>query len=269
MNDIAGQWWPSTEAPCAGDFEDVVYAAFGPSLTHMMVVAFERHLEPIESLDPSVRRFFNELRERDGHLPIMLPLLAVASVGALFIRSPEERENPRYQSVVENQDLLHNARRSFGWFVEGALNAFGFREEILAEYLTRHWKPYGQGTWPPPGIGYTRQPPGGGRFISKDTSIDADTIQTGTSHNDFLDFWRSLRDYPSLIGAHLVQMRELQRYVQALEQALGNVQEDIRACELNDPEQAELKLRQAVNMVSDAFDMVREAQDIIVRNFPT
>jgi len=64
-------------------------------------------------------------------------------------------------------------------------------------------------------------------------------------------------------------MRELQLYVKALESALENVNYDINECALDDPEQVESESRRAVAMVSDAFEMIREAQRIIVRQFPT
>ncbi len=264
MSKSDGQWWPTNEVRSATGFEDVVYAAMGPALTHRLVDAFDRFLESEETLHPKVRHFFLELRERDGHMPAMLPILAVASVGALIARSPEERNNPRYRSVLENEQLLHVARRTFGHFVEGALDAFGFHEEILAEYLLRHWQPYGRGIWPPPGIAYLRQPPD-----DIDTESTHSSISSDVSLGDVLGFWRSLRDYPSLVGAHLVQMTDLRRYAEALRDSLENLELDIRECGLSDPERSASELRRAVALVEDALRMVHEAQHIIARHFPT
>lgn len=87
--------------------------------------------------------------------------------------------------------------------------------------------------------------------------------------SDPLAFWRSLREYPSLIGAHLVDMSELRRYEEALVAGLENVRRDIEEVDIEDPERAETELRRAVEKVVEAVRLIDEAQRMIVRRFST
>jgi len=90
------------------------------------------------------------------------------------------------------------------------------------------------------------------------------------SNSDPLAFWQSLRSYPSLIGAHLVELRELSRYESALIDGLGNLDADLDDWPpLADRDFAESELRRAVEMVTEARKMIEEAQCIIVDHFST
>jgi len=72
-----------------------------------------------------------------------------------------------------------------------------------------------------------------------------------------------------LIGAHLVELRELSRYESALIDALGNLEVDLNNLPPENRDLAERELRRAVEMVTEARKMIKEAQYIIVEHFPT
>jgi len=87
--------------------------------------------------------------------------------------------------------------------------------------------------------------------------------------SDPLAFWQSLRSYPSLIGAHLVELRELSRYESALIDALRNLEVDLNNLPPENRDLAESELRRAVEMVTEARKMIYDAQYIIVEHFST
>lgn len=254
------RWWPITEDQVAWRAGALCYAALGPHLTHRLLATLED--TPDHTIeDPTVILLREQLREVDGRPPTMLLLLASAMAvlqKALFGEPiPPRAEDDRYGPLLDKRD---EAYKFLGDLTIQAVQQFGWNERAFLEYCQGEWSFVMEPSWPPAGAAYTRQPP------------HATPVRRAPS--DF-DFWHSLRPDPSLIGAHLVRLEDLTRYVAELEAALANARRDVQAEDGFEPQSAAetgetvRHLTEAVAQIRRAEQLIRQAQDVIVRVFPT
>ncbi len=261
MSEISdNKWWPAEDVGSAFRSEEVAYAALGPVLTRRLLDEYDRLIAGDSSLDPEVHDFFEALRTCDGRRPEMLFLLAAAAIAVAESAGFLDHESPQAE-LLGNDSLKSDTYKFLGSFVVEAIRTFGFTEETFLEYVSRDHSHFGEGIWPPPGAAYTRRPPA---RVEPPLGKSLDE-----NESDPLAFWQSLRDYPSLIGAHLVELDDLYRYESALREALDNVDRDLNDANIADSEAARAELERAVEMVSKANRMIAEAQELIVGRFST
>lgn len=271
MNDDHAEprWFPADRHTISAMRDaDTVYAVLGPVTSLRLVALHNAAKESGIAVDDDVSRLMEDLESRVGTLPSMLSLLALsAALSHNMMSSGELRTmEQRHPTVPYPWGLLDrhsgDVVKLFGWQVVEMLQKFGFTPDTFTEYLEREWRHYGEGEWPPATAAYTVRAP---ESVSRPVAAPPST--------DPLYWWRDLWEYfghPTMIGAHLADMRILDEYVDALRLALGNAGIDAHnpgtGC---GPEDAEERLRAAVDQIARARDDIREAQDLIVTVFPT
>jgi len=255
------RWWPidgdgSTQFRTA----DLCYAALGPHLTHRLIAALED--TPDHTIDdPQVIRFRERLQDVDGRPPVMLILLASAMAvveKALFnglARGREEDE--RYGALLRHYTETY---KHLGSLTVEAVQRFGWNERTFLEYCEEQTAIMMGTSWPPAGAAHTRRPP--------------HATPARRAPSDF-DAWHSISPEPSLIGAHLVNLVDLTRYVADLEIALMNAPRDLQATDgvespgSTETDDAVRRLTEAVMQIRHAEQLIRRAQDVISEIFPT
>lgn len=255
------QWWPINPYPHPMRSADVTYAAIGPSLTNQIVRLFDEFKQSGAEFNEEIEMFFEELRSCDGRPPEMLHLMA-ASVAAVSERLwPGGAFDGIASELVQNSTLMNEAFKLFGSFVVDAAQTFDMSPSDLLEYITTQREFYGESVWPPRNRYYTQEPSGNDvvQFRSSD----------GESTQDLLAFWLSLRSYPSLVGAHLVDISDLERYRDELRRGLANLEDDLQLIDKDERVDAKRDLIDAVDMVSDAVRLIRQAQEMFVHRFST
>lgn len=157
MNHDSDKWWPTGDPQQPLRQADMVYAALGPVLCHKLVAEIHRLSLEGAHIDGDVVRLIEELDDRDGRPPMMLPLMAVAAAAIEREVSPGHSSLDDADVIIERH--LGEAYKLFGWQVIEMVGTFGFDQETFSRYLKDHYHHFGESTWPPPGVAYSQEPP--------------------------------------------------------------------------------------------------------------
>lgn len=276
MRDMGAEsrWWPADPALRNASRPlmravDLCYAVLGPVVTHHLVAALDA--VPAAALTRVADDVRSELKRCDGRSPSMLPLLAAAMVCVAQHQAPLADDDAsggpfsEYVAVFRRLPITSDSFKLLGWLTVEAVQQFGWDRQTFLEYCGAEWDSV-ESAWPPAGAAYTQRPPELPAPLSDEPEMVDDN-----GNSDPFGIWQELNSRrPTLIGAHLARLPELERFMEMLDRGLAYADEDLNRVEDRPREAQKLgELRAAVQQVHEAAQLIKQAQARILRVFPT